>query len=212
VASSFVIVALLAIASASLQAQQASLQAQQPNGSRGIDAARGGGVVIACRHAMTDAFDENETTLRYDDPATQRRLSARGERQADAMGRAFRALRINVTDVIASPMQRSRRHAEIAFGAPALDSSWHTRGSDYSGPKRERRLEQLSHPASQGNRVIVSHYGTMRNVLPGIRDNFQEGDCIVVRPLGDGKHETIEVVPWRAWLRAAHLDDSIPQS
>ena len=32
---------------------------------------------------MTDPFNENEATLRYDDPSTQRRLNAQGERQAE---------------------------------------------------------------------------------------------------------------------------------
>jgi hypothetical protein len=127
------------------------------------------------------------------------------------MRKAFRALQITIGEVIASPMQRARRHAELSFGTPTLDSSWHTRGTDYSGPKRDRRLEHLGQPASRGNRIIVSHLGTMQNALPAIRE-MQEGDCIVVRPLGGGRHEPIELVPWRAWLRAAHLDDSIPQS
>jgi phosphohistidine phosphatase SixA len=204
VASSSAIVVLVVLASTSLHAQELK-------GSRGIDAARRGGVVIACRHAMTERFEEDEMTLRYDDPATQRKLSARGERQAEAMGRAFRALQIGVAEIIASPMQRARRHAELAHGPPTLDSSWHTRGSDYSGPKRERRLTQLGQPPQRGSRVIVSHLGTMQNAIPAIRE-MQEGDCIVVRPLGGGQHEAIEVVPWRSWLRAAHLDDSIPQS
>lgn len=178
------------------------MHAQEPKGARGIEAARRGGVVIACRHAITQRFEEDESTLRYQDPATQRRLSERGERQAADVGRAFRALGIPVGEVIASPMQRARLHAELAFGEPMLDSSWHTRGADYSGWKRERRLEQLGRPAPR-NRVIVSHVGTMGNVLPAIGDDFQEGDCIVVRPLGDGQYRAIEVVPWRAWLRAA---------
>ena len=190
-------------------AAAAPLRAQEARGARGIDAARRGGIVIACRHAMTLRFNEDEATLKYDDPTTQRRLSRRGEWQAESMGKAFRALEIGVGEVIASPMQRARRHAEVAFGKPALDSSWHTRGSNYRGPKRERRLEQLSRPTER-NRAIVSHVETMRSVLPAIGDDFQEGDCIVVRPLGNGRHEAIEVVPWRAWLRAAGLRDTVP--
>src|SRR5438477_552634 len=81
-------------------------KAQQPKGTAGIDAARHGGTVIVCRHGITDATNEDEKTLRYDDPSTQRRLSARGERQAQLLGEAFRALHIPVTDVIASPMDR----------------------------------------------------------------------------------------------------------
>jgi phosphohistidine phosphatase SixA len=190
----------------------APLSAQQPKGALGIEAARHGGVVIACRHAMTNSADENELTLRYDDPSTQRRLSARGERQADALGKAFRALQIPIAEVIASPMERARRTGELAFGQVVMDSTWHTRGDDYGGPKRQRRLEVLGRPVQRGNRVIVSHIGTMYSVLPSIRGELDEGDCVVLRPRGGENYDIVEVVPWRAWLRAAHLDDAVPQS
>jgi phosphohistidine phosphatase SixA len=180
-----------------------SAVAQQPKGVLGIDEARRGGVVIACRHAMTASADEDEKTLRYEDPSTQRRLSAEGERQAEALGKAFRDLRIPVGEVIASPMQRTRRTAELAFGGAQLDSNWHTRGDYYGGPKRDRRSEMLGRPVDGGTRVIVSHIGTMYSVLPSIRGELEEGDCVVVRPRGGSQYSVIEVVPWRSWLRAA---------
>jgi phosphohistidine phosphatase SixA len=181
----------------------ATATAQELKGARGIREARRGGVIIACRHAATESADENEQTLRYDDPSTQRRLSERGERQADSLGKAFRALGIRVSEVIASPMQRARRTAELAFGAAQLDSSWHTRGDNYAGPKRDRRLETLGLPVERGNRVIVSHIGTMYSVLPSIQGQLEEGDCVVVRPRGASQFDIVEVVPWRSWVTAA---------
>jgi phosphohistidine phosphatase SixA len=189
----------------------APLSGQQSKGTLGVEAARRGGVVIVCRHGMTDDAREDEMTLRYDDPSTQRRLSARGERQSEAMGKAFRALGIPIGEVIASPMQRAQRTADLEFGAARVvqDSTWHTRGENYAS-KRQRRLEVLGQPAQRGNRVIVSHLGTIQSLLPSIV--LEEGDCVVVRPRGSEKYDVIEVVPWRAWLRAAHLDDPVPQS
>ena len=186
----------------------ASAVAQQPKGVLGIDAARRGGVVIACRHAITESADEDEKTLRYDDPSTQRRLSAEGERQAETLGKAFRDLRIPVGEVIASPMQRARRTAELAFGSAQLDSSWHTRGDYYGGPKRDLRLELLGRPVDGGTRVIISHIGTMYSVLPSVRGELEEGDCVVVRPRGGSRYDVIDVVPWRSWLRAAASSDA----
>jgi phosphohistidine phosphatase SixA len=149
--------------------------------------------------------DEDEQTLRYDDPSTQRQLSAEGERQAAALGRAFRALGVPVAEVIASPMQRARRTAELAFGQVQLDSTWHTRGDNYGGPKRQLRSEMLGRPVESGTRVIISHIGTMYSVLPSIRGELEEGDCLVVRPRGGAQYEVIEVVPWRSWLEAARI-------
>jgi phosphohistidine phosphatase SixA len=181
----------------------AGVGAQQPKGALGIEAARRGGVVIACRHGITESADEDEQTLRYDDPSTQRRLSAEGERQAADLGQAFRRLRIPVAEVIASPMQRARRTGELAFGQVRLDSTWHTRGDNYGGPKHRLRSEMLGRPVEGRNRIIISHIGTMYSVLPSIRGELDEGDCVVVRPRGGAQYDVIEVVPWRSWLQAA---------
>jgi phosphohistidine phosphatase SixA len=183
----------------------------QPSNSAAIDAARAGGVVIACRHAITERYEEDEMTMRYDDSATQRKLSPRGERQAEAMARAFRALRIDVGEAVTSHMQRARRTAEL-FGAArvTLDSAWHTRGTDYSGWKRDRRLEHLGGVPRRGNRLIVSHLGTMQSAIPAIRDGLEEGDCVVLRPEGGHRFDAIGVLRWRALLRAAQMSDSVP--
>lgn len=198
---------LLAIASTAVTTFAA---AQDTTANSGIEAARRGGVTMVCRHGITDPADENETTLRYDDPSTQRRLSARGERQSQALGAAFRALQLPIGDVIASPMQRAARTAELAFGRVERDSAWHTRGEDFSGWKMERRLKTLGAPPPRGTRVVVSHIGTIYSVLPSIRGQLEEGDCAIVRPRTRDTFDVVGVVPWSAWLRAANLKDSIP--
>ena len=182
----------------------------QTTSAPAIDAARAGGVVIACRHAMTDSFDENETTLRYDDYATQRKLTPRGERQASAMGRAFRTLGIPIGETVTSHMQRARATAEhMGLRDIVLDSSWHTRGTNYTGWKNDRRLEHLSRVPRNGNRLIVSHIGTMQFTMKAIRE-LQEGDCFVVRPRGADGFEPVGLLRWRHLLSAAAISDSIP--
>jgi broad specificity phosphatase PhoE len=168
-------------------------------------------VVITCRHGITDSFDENEATLRYDDDATQRKLTPRGERQAGTMGRALRALRIPIAGVVSSPMQRARSTASLlGLQQPVtLDSAWHTRGTNYTGWKNDRRIEHLSRVPREGNRLIVSHIGTMQFTIKAIRE-LQEGDCFVVRPRGDDGFEPVGLLRWRHLLRAADISDSIP--
>lgn len=175
---------------------------QQLETSAAIEAARRGGVVIACRHGITDQRQgENETTLRYDDPTTQRRLTADGERHASAVGEALHALGVRATEVIASPMERAWRTAELMFGSATRDSTWHTRGDTPSDAQVAARRRALATPISGGNRAIVSHVVTLQSVL-ATRGSLQEGDCIVARPTGTG-HEVIGQVPWRAWMDAA---------
>ena len=176
--------------------------AQQLETAAAIEAARRGGVVIACRHGITDQRqDENEMTLRYDDPTTQRRLTAEGERHASAVGDALRTLGVRASEVIASPMERAWRSAELMFGSATRDSTWHTRGNKPSDAQLAGRRRALSSPVSGGNRAIVSHVVTLQSVLE-TRGSLGEGDCIVVRPTGTG-HEVIGQVPWRAWGEAA---------
>src|SRR5687768_6596039 len=177
-------------------------EAQQPETSAAIAAARRGGVVIACRHGITDQRqDENEMTLRYDDPTTQRRLTPEGERHASAVGEALRALGVRATEIIASPMERAWRSAELMFGAATRDSTWHTRGDKPSDAQLAARRRALATPVPNGNRAIVSHVVTLQSVLE-TRGSLGEGDCVVARPSGTG-HEVIGQVPWRAWIDAA---------
>jgi broad specificity phosphatase PhoE len=199
---------LLLVIAAGAVAVRGALVAAQPPGAAAIEAARRGGVTIVCRHGITDSFSENEMTLRYDDPATQRRLSPAGERQADSVGRALRALGVPVTEVVASPMDRAQRTAALMVpDGPRvrLDSAWHTRGESYGGPKLDARAALLATPPSvpRGDRLIVSHVGTINSVIPATRGRLEEGDCVVVRPGGAARFEVVGIVPWRAWLDAA---------
>lgn len=170
--------------------------------SDAIAAARAGGVTLACRHGITNQSDnENEMTLRYDDPRTQRRLNPDGVRQAQAMREAFRKLGVTAAEVIASPMQRARHWAELIFDEATIDSLWHTRGDNYRDARRERRKAVLASPVTRGNRFIASHVGTLNSVISH-RGSMQEGDCAVLRPRGSD-FEVIALVPWQAWIAAA---------
>ena len=196
------LVARVALVGVIVAALPLTASAQQLETSAAIEAARRGGVVIACRHGITDQRqDENEMTLRYDDPTTQRRLTAEGERHASAVGDALRTLGVRASEVIASPMERAWRTAELMFGSATRDSTWHTRGNKPSDAKLAARRRALAAPVSNGNRAIVSHVVTLQSVLQ-TRGSLGEGDCIVARPTVTG-HEVIGQVPWRAWVDAA---------
>lgn len=167
---------------------------------RAVTAARRGGTVIVCRHAITGSFREREP-VDYADTTTQRLLNRAGERQSRRLGEALRALGVEVTELVASPMSRARRTAELMFDRePTIDGAWHTNGGSYGGPARDARRRTLSEPVESGNRLIVSHIGTMSSVLDGIQRRVGEGDCVVVRPLGDG-YDIIGVVEAEAWTR-----------
>ena len=197
------VVARTAVTIAVLAATVRSVEAQEPERvAAAIEAARRGGTVIACRHGVTDHRQrENEMTLRYDDPTTQRRMTTEGERHAASVGAALRTLGVRVTEVTASPMERAWRTAELMFGTPTRDSTWFTRGDKPTTEQLEARRRAVATPVATGNRAIVSHLVTLQSVLT-TTGSLEEGDCIVARPTGTG-HEVIGQVPWRAWIDAA---------
>lgn len=176
--------------------------AARQTAGKAIEAARRGGVTIACRHGITDGSQSDAAVVRYDDITTQRRLSAEGEAQSIALGRAFRDLRIPVGDVIASPMQRARRMAELMFGSVIIDSIWYTADDNYGGPRRDARARALAESMDGDVRIIISHQVTLLSVLPTARGKLEEGTCVVVRPSGSG-FDVVGIVPWTDWIRAA---------
>ena len=190
---------LVALAAASLPG---AAGAQDAAAGPAVVAARAGGTTLVCRHAKTGSFREREP-VSYRDTTTQRLLSEAGEDQSRALGEAFRRLGIRFGEVVASPMSRARRTAELmAPGPVVVDSIWHTNDGDYRGPSRDRRIRVLETPPDEANRLVVSHVVTIRSVLPGTEGRLGEGDCAVVAPSEDG-FELVGVVPWETWLRRA---------
>ncbi|MEM7418030.1 MAG: histidine phosphatase family protein [Gemmatimonadota bacterium] len=188
--------ALLTVGSSMLVGAPAA--AQTTDAARAVAAAQAGEVVLVCRHAETDSFREREP-VDYDDPTTQRRLDEGGEAQSRRIGAAWRELGLEVTRLVASPMDRARRTAELMLDRPPqIDSIWHTNGSDYSGAARDARLAFLRTPVERGVVVVVSHIGTMSSVLPDIRGDVGEGACVVVRPRPE-EPEIVGVVASEEW-------------
>ncbi len=175
-----------------------------------IDAARAGGHLLVCRHATTDNAREREP-LDYQNPSTQRRLSAQGERQAREMGDGFRALGIEFVEVVASPVERAYRTAQLIAGRDVRrDSIWHTNGGAYTGPAERERTRKLSTPVGVGTILIVSHIGTIQSVIPEARGVMEEGDCAVVRPNRES-HTVIGIVHANAWLGNGRSHEAPPK-
>jgi broad specificity phosphatase PhoE len=193
---------LLALLTSMVLTPPSTALAQSTHG-RALNAATSGGVILLCRHAITGNFSEQEPVA-YSDSTTQRLLAPEGERQSGRMGRAFRSLDIPVAGVVASPMHRARRTAELMFDPATIeiDSIWHTNGSEFTGPAVEARRRVLRTPLENGNLIIISHIGTMGNALGESPGEVGEGDCVVVRPRGND-FEVIGVVKWREWESAS---------
>jgi len=171
-----------------------------------VDDLRRGGHVIAFRHAATD-FSMADEARDYADCAHQRNLSAAGRRQATAIGRAFRTLRIPVAGVLASPYCRTRDTARLAFGraTPSADllSQQGALHGERDLPARLRaRLRRR--PAASTNTVLVSHNFAIDDAA-GV--DVAEGEAAVFRPDGSRRGfrlvRTVTAARWTALARAA---------
>ena len=157
-----------------------------PTGASGqapvLDRLRSGGLVLACRHAITDRSRGDARRVDYDDPATQRVLSEEGRAQARRLGRVLDGLGVAVGEVLTSPYARTRDSAELAFGRSESIEAL------VFGNRPEQRRERqrlLTEPPAGGNRVLMTHQGVLYGSLPDVeRGSIREGDCVVVDPRG----------------------------
>ncbi|MGF1552952.1 MAG: histidine phosphatase family protein [Paracoccaceae bacterium] len=160
---------------------------------------RRGGLVVYFRHAATTWSGVD----RIDWPRhRQRLLSAEGEAQSRAIGRAFREAAIPIGEVLASPFARCADMADIAFGRVETNAALLGLLSDREG--RAGRIaylrERLSAPPASANRVIVSH----RSNIAAVADvRLGEGDAVVVEPRGGTGFATLAVLGPHDWAALA---------
>jgi phosphohistidine phosphatase SixA len=156
---------------------------------------RRGGLVLACRHAITDS---GPRPVPGDARSQERNLSTEGEEQAKRLGRSISALGIPIGTVLSSRAYRTRETAIHAFGRVVAVDSLQMPGVT---PARVRGM--LATPPSPGtNTVLVLHQGTLNPEFePAIGGRVAEGECVVVRPTGAGRHEVLSRMPAEAWER-----------
>jgi len=148
-----------------------------------LDRLRSGGLVLACRHAITDRSRGDARQVDFDDPSTQRVLSDEGRAQARRLGEVFRALGIPVGEVLGSPYARAHDSGVLAFGRSERSDALAFGNREEQRQERHRLLR--SRP-SDGNRVLMTHQGVLYDLVDEVeRGSIREGDCLVLEPLGD---------------------------
>jgi hypothetical protein len=162
-----------------------------------LAALRAGGLVLACRHGITESGKDDTGQ----DRASQRNLSEEGVRHATAIGRAVRTAGIPIGPVLSSTMFRSKETAELAFGDSVVLMGLLLRGNK---PLDELMKLYNEPPPAGKNRVLMTHQGPLYRVLPMFRSpEIGEGDCVVVRPRGDAPFEVLGKLGLPDWERLA---------
>lgn len=161
-----------------------------------VQALQKGGYVIYFRHAATDFSQADTDGPALQDCSKQRNLNEAGRAQARAIGEAFRALKIPVGSVLASPYCRTRETAQLAFGR--FEVSEEIRGG--SGPARAEALRKLLAvvPPAGANTVLVAHQFNLRDAA---EVNLAEGEAAIFQPLGPGGFRLVARVLAEDWAK-----------
>lgn len=165
-------------------AGRSALPARALAGTDLLTELRKGGYVIYFRHTSTDFSRDDSRSKSDDDCDNQRPLTAKGRDEARGIGAAFRALKIPVEKVLASPRCRTLETAMLAFGRAERSNEVRGGPAAPSTPDRYAGLRRLlsTQPQPGGNRVISSH-GNPFYATAGA-PYLAEGEAAVVRPLG----------------------------
>lgn len=141
-----------------------------------------GGMVVLMRHTHVDLAAGNPLKLAPGNCAAELNLTRRGREQAKRIGEAFRARRILIDDVLASPYCRSLETGILAFGKA-------TSASFLIAPPGVTE-ERATLNTQQALQLIVQHKGPRNlvmitqepNIAHIILETAEQGEVIVLKP------------------------------
>lgn len=139
-----------------------------------------GGHVALIRHATAPAGSGGDPPgVKIDDCVTQRSLNDKGRAQARALGDAFRAHRVRVDEIHASPWCRCMNTARLmALGR--VEGSWALVPATSSNAERLSALKTLvSGWRGPGTLVLITHGLTVQRLLGFVPD---QAETVVVEP------------------------------
>ena len=148
---------------------------------------RSGGHVILMRHAITTPGVGDPAGFKLDDCSTQRNLDENGRAQATRIGEAFRAHRVTVGIVLASPRCRCMDTARLAFGR--AEPMLALQGSLNNRELRRRQVDEITAVIARHRAVeplvLVTH-GSVVTDLTGL--DVRMGEFVVLQRSPDGAH------------------------
>ena len=164
---------------------------------------REGGFILVFRHCATDWTQRDTEGENFEDRSAQRNLSKLGEEQATGIGAAIRKLDIPILAVLTSPMWRCRDTGQLGVWAGPADG----RAIPARCRIQSRSADDYSGELDAGqNLVFVTHQDLLLPIIEGLRrDYVKEGDCLVLRPLGETQFDVVAKVTPEDWAKLAGL-------
>ena len=170
-------------------------------------AMRKGGYTMMWRHGATDRSVQEPMGYQNVPRFQQRNLTDRGIADSKVVGAIFKAAGIPVSEVLSSPMFRTRETAEYAFGRVA-----ETPVLRQLDPTPEQRQLIAAEPAAGTNRVLVTHHFVIERNVPGITPGrIGEGEAAVVRHTRGDSVQLVGIIKMADWERiGAHVAAAAP--
>ena len=143
-----------------------------------------GGFTLYFRHTATD-FTQNDTDMTgFEDCATQRNLNAQGRSDARAIGESLRALKLAISEVLASPYCRTLETARLMLNRASATRD--VLGGMTTGGKPDYSALQkiLATPPAPGTLRVIASHGNPFHAIAG-SPHLAEGEAAVVRGLGE---------------------------
>ena len=153
-------------------------------GSALLRALRQGGYTVYFRHGATDNSQADKEPIDFANCDSQRNLNEAGRAEARATGASFGALKLPVSEVLASPYCRTMETAKLVAGRAATESR-EVMGGISNGKPDYSALDRMlgTAPAAGTNRVVVGHANVFR-ALAGL-PFLAEGEAAVIKPQGN---------------------------
>ncbi|MFO7445150.1 MAG: T9SS type A sorting domain-containing protein, partial [Ignavibacteriaceae bacterium] len=176
-----------------------------------LEELRSGGYLIVFRHGATDHSQADQNGYREDleNCSIQRNLSQEGIDQTKFVGNAIRLLDIPFDTALTSPMCRCYQTAENIAGVYIKTPVWMGIDSNYTQARREG-LGTSPRPGT--NTIIVTHMNSMEEVTTFLRTEYQEGDAIIIRPLGGTDFEEVAHITTDTWEKMINYLPESPTS
>jgi phosphohistidine phosphatase SixA len=175
-----------------LAAAAPAIGQSQPSDAELAAMLRGGGLVIVIRHGATNDDQADTDPLNPGNIAKQRRLSAKGEEAAKAVGQAFKQIGVPISKVITSQFDRAYQTAKLAGLDQAEKSADVTEGGLVVSPNENKRRALAFRalvskvPAAGTNVVIVTHKPNIIDAFGKDWFEVKEGETTIFRPVPQG--------------------------
>lgn len=170
-----------------------------------VSTLRQGGYVLVMRHASSPREAPDKATANADNIRLERQLDEAGRASATAMGKALRALRIPIGDVLTSPTYRALQTVTLAqFEHPTPVVELGDGGQSMQGITDAQATwlrSRVSQAPPVGNTIIVTHMPNLARAFPEWGSTVADGETVILKPDGTGQITRVGRVAIDEWPR-----------